>query len=56
MSVTRIGSDVEGSFDRDAGSFEMPMELIRVGISSTLLGAGQPLAQLPLERDPSLWS
>lgn len=47
---------MEGPFDRDAGSFVTPMELICVGISATLLSAGHPLAQLPVERDPSLWS
>lgn len=56
LIAERIGSYVEGPFDRDGSSFGMPMDLICVGISADLLGAGHPLAMLPVERDPSLWS
>lgn len=56
LIAERIGSYVEGPFDRDGSSFSMPMDLICCSISADLLGEGHPLARLPVERDPSLWS
>ena len=56
LIAERIGSYVEGPFDRDGSSFGMPMDLICSMISADLLGSAHPLARLPVERDPSLWS
>jgi putative membrane protein len=56
LVIERIGSYVEGPFDRDGSSFGMPMDLICSTISADLLGSGHPLARLPLEHDPSLWT
>lgn len=56
VTAERVGAYVENPFDRDGSSFCVPMDSVCSTISSDLLGAHDPLAQLPISRDPSLWS
>jgi putative membrane protein len=56
VTAERVGAYVENPFDRDGSSFCVPMDSVCTTISSDLLGAHDPLAQLPISRDPSLWS
>ena len=52
----RVGAYVENPFDQDGSSFCVLMDSICTTISNDLLGPSDPLAQLPISRDPSRWS
>ena len=56
VTAERVGAYVENPFDQDGSSFCVPMDSICSTISGDLLGASDPLAQLPISRDPSRWS
>ena len=56
VTSERVGAYVENPFDQDGSSFCVPMDSICSTITGDLLGASDPLAQLPISRDPSQWS
>jgi putative membrane protein len=56
VTAERVGAYVENPFDNDGSSFCVPMDSVCRTISTDLLGAHNPLAQLPISNDPSRWS